>query len=96
MDKDIWIYWLGPGIGILGGIVGTAVSIRQCKGPRERTYMTKVSLGFGLFVTLFLVAMFLTPYPYRAYLWGPYIFLLLSAIARCNKKQDKIRHEEQP
>ncbi len=89
--------WGGIGgavVGVLGGLVGTYCSIRNTKGPRERTWMVQMALVCGLLVTLFLVGMWWIPVPYRFLLWLPYPFLLIWGIRASNQKQAEIRQRE--
>jgi len=81
-------------VGILGGIIGTYFSIKNTNGPKEKTFMIKISIISWTGITLFLVLMFLIPTPYNFYLWIPYGIILPLAIVKSNKTQAKIRQEE--
>jgi hypothetical protein len=85
---------VGGAIGLLGGAVGTYFSIKNTLGPRERAFVTKASVICWVFVTAFLVAMFLLPSPQRFLLWVPYGILLPIGIRVWNRKQMAIRKEE--
>ena len=85
---------VGGAIGLLGGAVGTYFSVRNTLGPRERAFVIKASVICWVFVTAFLVAMFLLPSPQRFLLWVPYAILLPIGIRVWNRKQMRIRKEE--
>lgn len=92
-------------IGVLGGILGAAVgvpvraigthlSIRNTRGPRERAFVIKASILCWVLVVTFVAAMFLLPSPQRYFLWLPYAVLLPWGIVTWNRKQARIRREE--
>src|SRR5262245_48340981 len=85
---------VGGAIGLLGGVIGTYFSVKNTLGPRERAFVIKASAICWVFVTAFLVAMFLLPSPQRFLLWVPYAVLLPIGIRVWNKKQMRIRKEE--
>ncbi len=80
--------------GLAGGIIGTYCSIKNTNGPRERTFMIKVSVIGWIAILVFLGLMFALPNPYRHFLWIPYGILLPLAIVTGNRKQQKISQEE--
>ena len=80
--------------GLVGGTIGTYCSIKNTNGPRERTFMIKVSVIGWIAIIVFLGLMFVLPNPYRYFLWIPYGILLPVAIITGNRKQQKIRREE--
>jgi len=84
----------GGVVGVLGGVVGCCRSIKNTNGSRERAFMVRVSVLTGAGVTLFLVALFVTPFPYRAIWWLVYPFALARGIRVINRKQQQIRDEE--
>ena len=87
---------IGGLIGVLGGAVGTYFSIRNTSSPRERTFMIRASAVAWLFVTAFLAGLLLLPPPYNWIVWIPYVVALPIAIVWLNRRQAKIRSEEQP
>jgi len=90
-----WIGGIVGGLcGLCGGIFGTYCSIRNTRSQRECRYMTRWSIYFWVGVTAFLVVLFLVPFPYRSFLWIPYVPALVLAIRKCNKGQKQIRAEE--
>lgn len=87
--------YVGCFIGLLGGILGTYVSIKNSTGPRERAFIIKASLLCWIFVVGFLAALFLAPPFWRWVLWSLYILLLLWGIIAMNKAQSRIRSAEE-
>jgi hypothetical protein len=81
-------------IGMIGGAVGTYLSVKRTNGPRERAFMLKWSFYLWLFVMVFLALLLVLPPPYRLLLWIPYIALLPFSIIRINRGQARIRAEE--
>ena len=49
---------VGSVLGLFGGIVGTSASIRNTKGPRERSFMIKSATICWMAVLLFLILLF--------------------------------------
>ena len=81
----------GSVIGVAGGIFGTWMSIHNAKTPAEKSQTFRFSLACWLFVTLFLVAFFVTPHPYN-FLWLiPYPIVLMWGINRINREQKLLR-----
>lgn len=85
---------VGGALGLVGGIFGTYCSIKNTRGPKEKTFMIKVSIIAWIGILLFLALMLLLPNPYRFYLWIPYVIILPIAIIKGNRIQAKIRQEE--
>jgi hypothetical protein len=85
---------VGSVFGIAGGIIGTYCSIKNTKGPLERTFMIKASVIAWIAITVFLVLMFVLPNPYRQWLWIPYGILLPLGIIKLNKRVAEIREIE--
>jgi hypothetical protein len=81
-------------LGVAGGGVGTFLSIRNTKGPRERAFMVRVSIITWVAVTLFVAALMLLPKPYNWLLWIPYGIALPLSVRRWNRKQLEIRIQE--
>jgi hypothetical protein len=105
VEYGAWAGWigglLGSFIGLLGGVFGTWMSIRNTKGPRERALMVRASVECWVLVTTFLVLLiggqFVLPAPYKFLvhlLWLPYGFLLMFGIRRWNAAQARIRQDE--
>lgn len=84
----------GSVLGLTGGAIGTYCSIRNTAGPRERAFMIKAAVLAWVSVTMFLAALWFTPFPYRFLLWPPYLLLLPWAIRAGNRRQEQIRREE--
>lgn len=86
--------WLGGGIGVLGGLVGTWFSIRNTQSPRERAFVIKASLICWALVIAFVASLLLIPTWHRHLLWIPYSLLLVWGIRRWNKMQLRIQNED--
>ncbi|MCP4370533.1 MAG: hypothetical protein GY797_20830 [Deltaproteobacteria bacterium] len=85
---------LGGILGLLGGVVGTYFSIKNTKGPREKSFMVKSAVVGWIAIIFFLVLMFVLHSPYKYLLWIPYGILLPLGIRYGNSKQHKIRESE--
>lgn len=81
-------------MGLVGGAIGTYVSIRNTNGPRERAFMIRVAGIVWIAVTAFVVALLIVPFPYKWLLWVPYVPALVTAIVWGNRRQRQIRLEE--
>lgn len=87
-----WIGGVGGSVvGIAGGIFGTWCSIHNAKTAAEKSLIGRYSIACWIFVTLFLVALFVTPQPYNWLWWIPYPFLLTYGINRLNHEQKHMR-----
>ena len=85
---------VGSVIGLAGGVVGTYYSIKNTAGPRERSFMVRVSAIAWVAVTAFLAGLLLLPKPYNWLLWVPYAIALPLSIRSLNHRQRQIRAEE--
>lgn len=85
---------VGAAIGILGGALGTYVSIRNTQGPRERAFVIKASVICWVLAITFVCTVLLLPSPHRYIVWLPYAVVLIVAIRLWNKGQSSIRKEE--
>lgn len=90
--------WIGGTIGcvlgVLGAAIGTYFSIRNARPGKERAYMVRWSIAFGIGVTVFVGLLIALPSPYSFLLWIPYGILLPLTIKTCNKGVARIRAEE--
>jgi hypothetical protein len=84
----------GGVIGLAGGVVGTYFSIKNTAGPRERSFMVRVSAIGWVAITVFLAGLLLLPKPYNWLLWVPYGIALPLSIRALNQRQREIRTEE--
>jgi hypothetical protein len=84
---------LGVIFGLLGGVVGTYFSIRNTRGPRERAFMVRASIGCWIGVGLFALGFWLLPSA-RIALVVAYIIALLLAVRYWNRRQAAIRASE--
>jgi hypothetical protein len=95
-DTIAWIGAIGGSvIGVLGGLFGSYVSIKNTNGPRERAFMIKAAIGAFFAVATFLVALWFASDFLRPFLWLPYVVALPLAIRWLNRKQQEIRRDEE-
>jgi len=85
---------IGGVLGVLGGVVGTYFSIKNTSGPRERAFMIRVSIVVWVVITAFIVGLLVLPRPFNFLLWLPYGIALPLTILWCNRRQRRIRAEE--
>ncbi len=52
---------VGAGIGVLGGLVGTYLTLKNTKGPRERAFAIKASIIGWVLIIAFVAAVLLVP-----------------------------------
>ena len=81
-------------IGLLGGIAGTYYSIKNASGSRERDFMVKSAVVIWIAVIIFGILMVVLDSPYRYFLWIPYGIGMPLGIIYINRKQRRIRQEE--
>jgi hypothetical protein len=98
VENGAWLGWIGgiggSLIGIAGGVLGSYCSLRATNGPREKAFVWRMIGLCVLLVAAFLVALFVTPVPYKWFLWLPYPILLITMIRWANRTQQRIRAEE--
>lgn len=85
---------IGGFVGLLGGALGTYVSVTNTSGPRERAFMVRVAIGAWIFITAFLIGLLTLPTPFKFLLWIPYAIALPLAILWSNRRQRQIRAAE--
>jgi hypothetical protein len=85
----------GAVIGLAGGLVGAWAGIRNTKGPRERAFVLRAILLLWACMALFLAGLLLLPKPYNWFLWAPYGILLPLVIRSWNRRQARLRDEEE-
>lgn len=85
---------VGGVIGLLGGLIGTYMSIKKTNGPGERALMIKGAIWFWIGGAVFLTLLLTIPKPYNFLVWIPYGIALPLAIITINKKQARLRQEE--
>lgn len=95
MDAGLMGGMIGGVVGVLGGAVGTYFSIRNTAGPRERSFMVRVAMVAWIVVTAFVLGLLMLPQPYNFLLWVPYGIALPLGIIWSNRRQQKIRSEEE-
>jgi hypothetical protein len=87
-----WIGGVGGSVvGIAGGIFGTWCSIYNAKTPDEKSLIVGYSIACWALVTLFLVALFLTPMPYNWLWWIPFALAFTYGINRLKHDQKHMR-----
>lgn len=84
----------GGVIGLAGGVIGTYFSIKNTRGPRERSFMIHSSVVCWAAVLVFLGLLLALPSPYRWFMWVPYGILLPLGIIYGNRRQQAIRRQE--
>lgn len=85
---------VGASFGLLGGIIGTYFSIKNTKGPIERSFMIKWAALCWIGMLIFLGLLLGLPTPFRFFLWIPYGILLPLGIIHGNRRQLAIRQQE--
>jgi dipeptide/tripeptide permease len=90
----IWAI-IGVIIGIVGGLIGSYFSIKDTNGPKEKSFATKAVIISWIAGIVFLTLLFYLPKPFNDLIWIPYVIALPLAIRYWNKKQQKIRREEE-
>lgn len=85
---------LGVAAGAIGGIVGTAASIRNTNSPRERAFVIRCAAVMWIAVILLLVGMEWLPRPMGTLLLVGMFLVLFPAITRLNAVQQRIRRED--
>jgi hypothetical protein len=80
---------------VIGSILFTALTIRATRGPLERRFMARASIGAWVTILLFFMAVYLIPPPWRYWLLIPYFLHLPVAIYVTSKKQLLIRQLEE-
>ena len=85
---------IGSTIGIVGGAIGTYFSIKNTKGPIEKSFMVKFSIVAWAFIVSFILLLLFVPAQYKTLLWVVYGILLILTIVLGNKKLQQIRSEE--
>jgi len=99
--------WIGPVIGVMGGIFGTARSIRATETPRERKFIVRLSIIIWVYViaamgVLFAIMQLTQHYHWSAKtslllqsaFWLIYSAALVTMILRWNRRHRQLRIEE--
>lgn len=87
---------VGSLLGLAGGAYGTWASITNTNGPKERAFMTRISIWLWVGIMLFLAFIFLLPPEQEIFLWLLYAPALVLVIRYTNKRQAEIRASEHP
>lgn len=99
--------WLGPVIGMLGGIFATWTSIRRTETRRERQFMVRYAVGLWLLIMVSMGVGFALPLLAKRLLWGGgtyiaslagfwalYGIILVGLCLRTNRRHRALRKEE--
>jgi hypothetical protein len=84
----------GAAIGVMGGLLGAYFGIKNTNGPRERAFVVRATFLLCLVIAAFMAALWLIPAPYNALTWLPYMIGLLLIGRAWNRRQARIRMEE--
>jgi hypothetical protein len=99
--------WIGPIIGLAGGIFGTARSIHATQTPRERKFMVRLSVIIWIYVISAMAVLFALVNLTQRYHWSAktsliaqsafwliYCGALLGMILKWNRRHRQLRIEE--
>jgi hypothetical protein len=99
--------WIGPIIGLMGGIFGTAQSIRATQTPRERRFMVRMSVIVWIYVIVAMGVLFSVMHLSQRYRWSmktslvvqssfwlAYCVALVVMILKMNRRHREVRVEE--
>lgn len=75
----------GTSLGVLGGALGTYLSVRNVSGPRQRKVALRAAVAWWLGAGAFVGLMLVLPPAQRVWLWVPYGLLLPVGIAVTNR-----------
>lgn len=82
---------VGCAVGLVGSLCGTWFSIRNTRGPHERSFIIKASVVGWVLLAAFLAGLLALPSPQRSLLWIPYAIVLPLGISFINRKQAELR-----
>src|SRR5207248_6794690 len=99
--------WIGPIIGVMGGIFGTARSIRATETPRERKFIIRLSIITWIYVlsamaVLFGIVQLTQRYHWsaktslitQAAFWLIYCAALVTMVLKWNRRHRQLRIDE--
>ncbi|HEV8290618.1 MAG TPA: sigma-70 family RNA polymerase sigma factor, partial [Tepidisphaeraceae bacterium] len=99
--------WIGPIIGLMGGIFGTARSIRATQTPRERRFVIRLSIIIWIYVFSAMAVLFAIMRLTQRYHWSMknsliiqsafwliYCAALVAMILKWNRRHRQLRLEE--
>ena len=86
---------VGGVIGVVGGLFGTYLFVKNTVSRRERAFAIKASVILWIVLIAFLAAMLLIPTWHKQLLWIPFAIFLAIWIPMVNKTQTRIRGEEE-
>jgi Ca2+/Na+ antiporter len=85
---------IGSLVGILGGAVGTYFSIKNARGPKERSFIIRMAVLMWIAATVFVVLLVIVPSPYIWLLCVTYGIVLLLSTITMNRRLGRIREQE--
>jgi RNA polymerase sigma factor (sigma-70 family) len=74
---SLLVMWIGPIVGVLGGIYGTAQSIRSTQTPRERRFVVRMSVVIWIYVLTAMAVLFTLGYFGKKFHWSSRTNLLV-------------------
>lgn len=81
----------GTTLGVLGGVAGTYLSIRNTRAADERAFAVRAAAVAWIASLALLAGLLLIPRPYNHLLWAPYGILLAVGVRHWNRRQAEIR-----
>lgn len=87
---------IGTVLGVLGGAIGTYVSLRNARSEKERRFLICCAVAMTAGISLFLGLLFMVPADYRFLVWIPYAVILPASIRFANSAHAKLLSEETP
>jgi hypothetical protein len=101
------VMWIGPIIGLMGGIFGTARSIQATQTPRERRFVVRMSIVVWIYVMAAMALLFSLNYFGRHFHWSSttnvvmqcgfwlmYGIVLVWFVLSMNKRHQALRRAE--
>lgn len=93
MGPDSIRNFVGPALGVLGGIVGTVFSLRNTSSPRERRFVIVAAISIWLLIGLIVTVLHFVP-SLRSCVWVAIVALAVLGIPIFNRQQERSRLEE--
>jgi hypothetical protein len=85
---------VGGALGLLGGVIGTYMSIKNTCTQAERKFIIRTSILMWIGLGAFLALLFIIPMPYNFFLFAPYGIIMPLTIRHLNKKQAEFRRQK--
>lgn len=71
---------VGIGLGVIGGIIGTAVSLRRARSDSERRCIVKWATALSLVISSFVIGLRLVPKEHSMWVHGAFMIALTAAL----------------